>query len=162
MGYKIHPLTRAEAKQILSWRYAKPYDYYNPPEIDDPDGLVAQFVDPINEFHAVRDQSNRFVGFCSFGLDGQVPGGNYAAGPLDLGLGMKPENTSQGFGRGFFKAIIAFAISSYQPPSLRLSVARFNQRAIRVYESCGFKTTAEFLEIPTRVPHIVMEYSQGS
>ncbi len=162
MRYQIQPLTAAEARQILSWRYKPPYDYYNPPVQDDLEGIVSQFLDPENGFHGVRDEAHRFVGFCSFGADGQVPGWQYPEGPLDLGLGMKPENTNQGNGRRFFDAIISFGVNHFQPPSLRLTVARFNRRAIRVYESAGFKVTAEFLEIPSTQPHLVMERRQVS
>lgn len=157
MSYQIYPLTEAEARQILNWRYAAPYDYYDPPVPDNVDAIVRQFLDPENGFHGVRDQAHRFTGFCSYGADGQVPGWHYSEGPLDLGLGMKPDNTNQGRGRGFFEAIINYGSRVFEPPSLRLTVARFNRRAIKVYESAGFKVTAEFLEIPSTEPHLVME-----
>ena len=156
--YFIRPLTRPEAGQILSWRYDAPYDFYNPPETNSTELVLDRFVNPENAFHSIRDELNRFVGFCSFGLDGRVFGGTYPEGPLDLGLGMKPEETSRGRGRVFFQSIVDFALGHYQPPSLRLSVAQFNARAIRVYESLGFVTTAEFLEIPGRTPYLIMEY----
>jgi RimJ/RimL family protein N-acetyltransferase len=158
-GFYIRPLTRPEARQILSWRYDAPYDFYNPPVTSAPDIVLDRFVSPENAFHSIRDELNRFVGFCSFGLDGRVLGGIYPEGPLDLGLGMRPEETSRGKGRAFFQAIVDFAWGTYQPNSLRLSVAQFNERAIRVYESLGFEHTAEFLEVPSQTPYLIMEFN---
>ncbi len=40
------------------------------------------------------------VGFCSFGVDGRVPGGDYPDGPLDVGMGMRPDLTAAAWGRG--------------------------------------------------------------
>ena len=155
--YTITPLTRPEARQILTWRYDAPYDFYDPPIASDIESMVDQFVNPKNDFHGIRDLQNRFVGFCSFGKDGQVLGGKYADGPLDLGLGMKPEETSRGRGIGFFCAIVQFAVDYYDPSCLRLSVATFNERAISVYRKSGFEKTAEFTEVPTATPYMIME-----
>lgn len=156
-SYVIRPITRPEAKQILSWRYDAPYDFYDPPEPEDIESLLDKFMLPENCFHGVRDDTNRFVGFCSFGLDGQVLGGDYDDGPLDLGLGMKPQETNLGRGRLFFRSIVDFAIQHYGANALRLSVAKFNDRAIRVYQSLGFKTTGEFFEVASDTPYLIME-----
>ncbi|MFN3235920.1 MAG: GNAT family N-acetyltransferase [Pseudomonadales bacterium] len=159
MPFQIEPITAAEARQILKWRYEPPFDFYNPPEAMNVAPLVAQFLDPDNGFFSVRDENYRFIGFCSFGADGQVAGGTYEPGPLDIGLGMKPDVTSQGKGQTFVAAILAFAQRHFKPTRLRLSVAKFNARAIRVYQKAGFVETREFLEIPSGKPHLVMEYS---
>jgi RimJ/RimL family protein N-acetyltransferase len=156
--FQIEPITAAEARQILQWRYESPYDFYNPPDTVDSAPVIAQFLDPANGFFSVRDEKHRFIGFCSFGADGQVAGGTYEVGPLDIGLGMKPEVTSQGRGQTFFAAIMAFAQTHFDPPGLRLSVAKFNARAIRVYQRAGFVVAREFREIPSGRPHLVMEY----
>lgn len=156
-SFSIHPITRAEAKQILSWRYDAPYDFYNPPEPDDPNPYVEKFLAPERAFHSVRGEQNRFVGFCSFGEDGQVLGGSYPDGPLDIGLGMKPTETSRGYGRAFFQTIVDFAQQQFKANSLRLSVASFNHRAIKVYRYLGFETTSEFVEIPGDTPYLIME-----
>ncbi|MED4585234.1 GNAT family protein [Brevibacillus choshinensis] len=62
----------------------------------------------------------------------------------DIGLGMKPELTGQGFGQAFLKWGIDFALQHYSPSQLRLSVAAFNQRAIRQYSKVGFREVGSF------------------
>lgn len=156
-GYRIQPLTRIEARQVLEWRYPPPFDYYDPPHFLNPEPLVDQFVDPVNGFFSVRDGLHRFVGFCSFGLDGQVLGGHYDGDALDIGLGMKPEFTGNGTGGDFFLAIMGYAVSELGASTLRLTVADFNDRAIRVYAKAGFKKVGQFLDQLNALPHTIME-----
>ena len=52
---------------------------------------------------------------CSFGIDAQVPGGDYSAQALDVGLGLRPDHTGQGLGVTFLGAILAFAQERYSP-----------------------------------------------
>ncbi|WP_183192936.1 GNAT family N-acetyltransferase [Brevibacillus nitrificans] len=42
-----------------------------------------------------------------------------------------------------------FAIKHYAPRQLRLSVAAFNKRAIRLYEKMGFQEVGSFLSKET-------------
>ena len=96
------------------------------------------------------------VGFCSFGADGQVPGGDYSNEGLDIGLGMRPELTGQGNGAVFFGAILDYALSTFRPEFLRLTVAKFNLRALKLYESFGFKVKDEFSAQPSGVPYRIL------
>ena len=63
---------------------------------------------------------------------------------LDVGLGMRPDLTGRGLGEEFVHAGLRFARETYSPPAFRLTVATFNQRAIRVYERAGFETVETF------------------
>ena len=155
-AYRIQPLTREEARQILDWRYAPPFDYYDPPLLEDTEPLLRAFLEPENGFHGVRDDQNRFIGFCSYGFDGRVLGGHYDGTALDIGLGMKPEMTSHGKGNEFFRAIMAFAYGELGAENLRLTVADFNDRAQRVYARAGFEVVDHFLDALDAVPHTIM------
>jgi len=77
---------------------------------------------------------------------------------LDYGLGLRPDLVGRGLGLDFFRAGLEFARERYRPRLIRLHVAAFNERAIKVYERAGFAreriymhTTAgrewEFLEM---------------
>ena len=107
-------------------------------------------------FHAVTSIDHEFIGFCSFGLDGQVPGGDYALDALDIGLGMKPSLTGAGLGRHFFHAILDYAHGTFAPVRYRLTVATFNARALRLYLQFGFVPTREFLDAHSDVHHTIM------
>lgn len=142
--YRLKPLEEWHARDILNWRYPEPYDFYDPPEDEHGDHYVAQFLNPAYQFHAVLDSQDQLIGFCSFGVDGQVPGGNYKTQALDIGLGMKPEFTGQGHGAAFFSAVLRFAEINLHADRIRLTVARFNQRAMTLYKKFGFIFDGEF------------------
>jgi ribosomal-protein-alanine N-acetyltransferase len=154
-GLSIQSLTEDEASGILSWRYPAPFDYYDPPGAGGEE-LISELLDPLNGFFGIRDAQRGFVGFCSFGRDGQVLGGKYDGHALDIGLGMKPDLISQGNGTAFFHAIVLFATQTLAANSLRLTVADFNTRAIRIYERLGFEVMEQFHEPVYGVSHSIM------
>jgi ribosomal-protein-alanine N-acetyltransferase len=137
-------LQEAHAREILSWRYPPPYDFYNPPEMRATADYVREFINPEYQFHAILDEDSRFIGFCSYGIDGQVPGGDYELEALDIGLGMKPALTGCGLGDLFLAAILNHAIKKFDPTIFRMTVANFNKRALRLYENFGFSKRGGF------------------
>ncbi len=153
--YKVRPLREGDARDILSWRYSSPYQFYDPPQSNSKDLLIAQFLDPALNFHAVVQENLDFIGFCSFGIDGRVPGGNYSESALDIGLGMKPELTGQGRGTAFFQAIMHHC-ESFVPDKRRLTVATFNERAIRLYTRFEFYEVERFRESLSDVEYVIM------
>ncbi len=162
-NYQVKPLEECHARDILKWKYRAPYDFYNPPDDDRAEEYVQLFLKPELHFHAVLDSEDNFIGFCSYGIDGQVPGGNYSDDALDIGLGMKPELTGQGRGAAFFDAVLDYALTTINPERLRLTVANFNRRAITLYEKFGFVADDEFADSHFNVPYtiLVLEPSAG-
>jgi ribosomal-protein-alanine N-acetyltransferase len=69
-----------------------------------------------------------------------------AANIYDIGLGMRPDLTGDGRGLEFLKAGIDFVQSRFTPDKITLSVATFNQRAIKVYRKVGFKDIDTFMQ----------------
>lgn len=143
MQLQIVPIHETQVQQLVCWRYAPPYEVYNLDPNSDEATLV-YFLDPANAYHAILDESGEMVGFCSFGADGQVPGGDYSSAALDIGMGMRPDLTGHGHGATFRDAVIAFALDNYTPPTLRVTIADFNQRAKRVWEKAGFEAVQRF------------------
>ncbi|MEZ4659641.1 MAG: GNAT family N-acetyltransferase [Caldilineaceae bacterium] len=143
MQLSIQPINRNFAIQICNWRYEPPYDIYNwgsPPDEE----TLRYILDPAFAFHAIVDAEGELAGFCSFGKDGQVPGGDYGLDALDIGMGVRPDLTGRRLGAIFATAVTDFAIGQYAPARLRVTIARFNKRAMRVWEKIGFKKVAEF------------------
>lgn len=139
----FHLMTMTEAKQV--------YDFEDGPE------TFQELLD--GTYYVVRGNHGQLTGFFCFGLNAQVPEGrklNLYNGEtvLDIGLGMKPDLTGKGRGLSFLKTVIEFAKQQFEPNSLRLSVATFNSRAIKVYTRAGFNETAAFVNNGT--PFIVM------
>jgi len=132
-------ITKSHAIEILNWRYPSPYDLYNQ-EVDS-EG-IEEFL--TQSYKVVVDQEGHLIGFYCTGKSAQVPKGHefnvYQKDCLDIGLGMKPELTGRGFGRAF----LAFILKELKTDSLRLTVAKFNKRAIKLYEAFGFEQADAF------------------
>jgi ribosomal-protein-alanine N-acetyltransferase len=141
--FTFHSMDEASAREILVWRYEPPYDVYNA-DTDKAEEFVQALLDPAYAYHAITDECGELVGYCCFGTDARVPGGDYGADALDIGLGMRPDLTGQGRGGDFFAAIVDFARRAFAPRALRVTVAAFNRRAIRVYERAGFEHKQAF------------------
>jgi RimJ/RimL family protein N-acetyltransferase len=141
--FAFQPMDEVSARAIHTWRHESPYDIYNAnPEAAD--AFAEALLDPRFAYYAITSPRDDLVGYCCFGLDARVPGGNYVADALDVGLGMRPDLTGQGRGPGFFAAILDFARQTFAPRAFRLTVATFNQRALKVYERAGFRVVQAF------------------
>ena len=136
------PTNEASAREFLIWKYEPPYEVYNyAPENFERD--LAYHLDPANNLHSIY-RDNKLVGYCSYGRDAQVPGGDYSEEALDIGMMIKPELTGQGQGSNYANAVIQNGISKYQPKKLRVTILGTNLRAIRVWEKNGFQTVQSF------------------
>lgn len=158
MKLLIRPITQADPAQIVGWRYAPPYDVYNFDNAADAE-TIAELLDPALAVHVMQDESGHVVGFCSFGADGQVPGGDYTEEALDIGMGVAPEYTGRGLGRTFAAAVIDFALAHYAPRRLRVTIAAFNERAQRVWLALGFQPVARFGSASSGLPFVVLTRS---
>ncbi|UPM53593.1 GNAT family N-acetyltransferase [Gottfriedia acidiceleris] len=143
MELYISNMTESYAKEILNWNYAHPYDFYN-------NELSQEGLNELvnNQYLAVIDQNDNLIGFYCIGQSAQVPKGNefgvYEKRMADIGLGVRPDLTGKGFGSEFFKFILGEIQEVTNLSTLRLTVAKFNKRAIRLYENFGFKVEYEF------------------
>jgi RimJ/RimL family protein N-acetyltransferase len=152
----IQPLQEHHVADILSWRYPPPFDFYDPPSDPDVAEYTKEFLRPELMFHAILNSEDRLSGFCSYGEDGQVPGGNYTAEALDIGLGMRPSLTGKGRGGEFLDVILAFAVEAFEPELFRLTVAAFNERSTRLYLRFGFREDSRFTDTRFNVPYLVL------
>lgn len=140
MKLQFAPMERESAEEIVAWRYEAPYSVY-----DGEPGGVEALLERSHHYYAIADHRGEMVGFCCFGVDARVPGGAYAeADALDVGAGMRPDLTGRGFGADFVGAILDFGLKTFSPGALRVTVATFNERAIRVCEQAGFEQVETF------------------
>lgn len=144
MKFTFSLMTESDAWAIMRWQYGPPYELYDAAPEDVPEE-VRELLKPEHAYHAVFDDQAGLVGYCCFGSDAQVPGGDYSEAALDLGLGLRPDLTGQGLGLSFLQAILDFARREFDPPAFRLTVATFNRRAIRLYEQAGFQPSHTFM-----------------
>ena len=147
MDLTIKPITLAEIDMFVRWCYEPPADVYNMLQSggdgDEYDEIVAYFAEPDYHCSAILHE-DEFVGFCTFGLDGRVIGGDYSQPALDIGMGMKPNLTGQKHGDSFIAAIIQYANDTFAPPLLRVTINVTNLRALRVWKKAGFVQQERF------------------
>jgi RimJ/RimL family protein N-acetyltransferase len=149
-AYLFEPMTEAYAREIVAWRYPGQYDIYNTSDADVEED-VRMLMDPRYAYHAVLDGGGFLVGFCCFGADAQVPGGDYAdMGALDVGLGLRPDLAGQGRGLGFLEAILEFAQRELEATRFRATIALFNVRSRRVFAKAGFAEVQRFTSASAR------------
>jgi ribosomal-protein-alanine N-acetyltransferase len=150
----IKPLTPEQVRAFIKWEYAGAYAIYNiSPENEAAE--VAFFLDPENGYFAITDEVGGFLGFCNFGADARVPGGDYRAAAIDIGMGLRPDLTGQGKGALYAAAVFDFAAIQY-PGQQRVTIAEFNQRAQQLCRKFGFVQEARFLRETDGRPFVVL------
>lgn len=157
MELSFKPIDEANIQKFVCWQYEAPYDIYNL-DVNDPldEEDLAYYLDPANAYHGIIDDAGELLAFCSFGIDAQVPGGDYSTEALDIGLGVRPDLTGQGFGSSFVKATIDFAIQKFQPFMLRVTIFDFNRRALKVWQRQGFRRVQIFQSQFSDRPFVIL------
>ncbi len=144
---EILPMTEKFAREIACWRYPGEYAVYNMKEED---------AEELMGYHALTE-GGALLGFFCFGSAARIPlAEGYGEGPLDMGLGLAPSLCGQGRGRGFVQAGLDFARDRLGAKDIRLTVAAFNKRAIRVYEKLGFQVQKRVVHLGTGKDFLVM------
>jgi ribosomal-protein-alanine N-acetyltransferase len=154
-------MTEDDARAVLLWRYPPPFDLYNaaPSELETAIGVM---TDPQFAYHSICNERGDVEAFCCFGEDARVPGGDYASEALDLGLGVRPDLTGRGHGHVYVRAALGIAADILGWTVLRVTVAAFNTRALRVWEKAGFFRTATFQRAADDLAFIVLTRAAGS
>lgn len=142
---KLHSqiMTSPIAKEILEWQYDPPYDFYNcEPNEEGVQELLT------SGYHAVVTEKRDVIGFYCSGASAQVPAGRqagvYDSEAIDVGIGMRPDLTGKGYGSIFFLFVLQMVFQSYPDQIYRLTVACFNERAIKLYQKLGFQIQSQF------------------
>lgn len=155
MNYIFSEMSQKEAENIASnWHYEDKYSFY---DIAADEEDLAEFLNPQvrgDKYFSVKI-SNEEIGFFCFENKKDC---------VDIGLGMKPELTGRGLGFNFLKAGLSYAISKYNPENITLSVATFNERAIKLYKKVGFESTSSFIQDTngSRYEFLRMKYKCGN
>lgn len=130
-------MIKDEAFEISEWRYEPPYSFYDmKADRQDLEEFLTFESSERKFYYSVVDENEELVGFFEF---------EQARGKVEIGLGMRPDLTGKGLGLTFLNAGIEFAKEKFKPDFFSLSVARFNKRAIKVYEKAGFSITRKFI-----------------
>lgn len=139
MEYCFVPMNKNYANEIaFEWKYGGIYSFYD--MTDDEEDLV-EFLNPDKWEHkfAVLDETKDLIGFYSY---------YFLNGVMWIGFGLRPDLTGKGHGTDFVLSGIEFGINrfKYDKCFIMLAVAKFNERAIKVYEKIGFKQVEEYFQ----------------
>ncbi|RLL44906.1 GNAT family N-acetyltransferase [Oceanobacillus piezotolerans] len=147
MLLQVRKMTEKYATEVLCWKYDKPYDFYNQILSS---GAIMELL--TYKYYVVLDDYLKVIGFFCTGKPARVPLGEkfyiYEEDCVDIGIGLKPELTGKGNGKTFLTFILRFLEES-DSRDIRLTVATFNKRAIKLYENVGFKEQIRFYKNDT-------------
>lgn len=127
--------TKCDVEDILKWEYEGIYSFYNNSIDKEKVEWIKSFIDSDNNF-SIYSEHDDLVGNCSF---------YYIEEFFCVGVQMRPDITGKGFGTEFVKSVIDFGKQKYNFSYIDLTVAKFNKRAIKIYERLGFKVVEEFV-----------------
>ncbi|OFW75715.1 MAG: hypothetical protein A2201_00770 [Alicyclobacillus sp. RIFOXYA1_FULL_53_8] len=139
MNFVTHFMDARTATEVAGWSYQPPYDFYN---MDVNEESMAELLN--GSYQVVASTEGQTIGFYCLGESAQVPTGHklgaydYTGSVVDIGIGLRPDLTGQGFGASFFSYVLEDVSTRHPSAALRLTVATFNKRAIRLYEQFGF------------------------
>lgn len=119
------------------WKYEEPYSFYDmTSDLEDYNELVNEALRNGNEYFEATVNGELVGFFCLSKEEDEI----------EIGLGLSPDFCGKGLGREFLNCVIDYINKRYSYGVLSMSVASFNKRAIKVYESCGFKEQTTFLQ----------------
>lgn len=138
MQYKVVPMNRIYAKEIISWRYEGDLAIYN---LDDNEETLTEIL--TKDYYGVIDGKENLIGFFCTGDAAIVPYGKQFnvyddTNFLDIKIGIKPELIGKRKGFPFVKFCLDFLKKNDKVRQFRLTVGDFNKKAISVYHEVGF------------------------
>ncbi|MCL2362617.1 MAG: GNAT family N-acetyltransferase [Defluviitaleaceae bacterium] len=135
----IVPMTKEYARLISLWKYEGKYSFYNQSE-----GNIEGYMDGTH--FSYTNEDGKLIGYFCFGKEARIPTVEediYDDDFLDIGLGLRPDMCGRQIGLAFFNDGLDYAQRVFNTKKFRLSVAVFNERAIKVYIKAGFCVTQE-------------------
>ncbi|MBR5006693.1 MAG: GNAT family N-acetyltransferase [Clostridia bacterium] len=158
-GLVVTEMTESAARAISTWKYGPPYEMY------DFDGDAEELDQVMNGLHFPVYDSVTFddcdpdciagpLGFIAVGPAAKIKcrGADriYRKGTsTDIAIGLKPElcGLGKGYGLRLTGAAVNFAMQEFPDDGVRLSVAKDNLRALKVYQEAGFVRKGRFKKL---------------
>jgi len=134
MKFIFAPMNQTYANDIAKWHYDDIYSFYDMAADEDDLRILIDTKNWRDIIRAVLNENDELVGWASFYTENDE---------FWLSLGLRPDLTGQGLGEEFVSECVNYVISQYKliKHTIKLAVALFNQRAIKVYQRAGFTET---------------------
>jgi len=119
---------------VSNWHYDDVYSFYDMSADEDDLRIFMDTKNWQNITKAVLNENDELVGWASFYTKNDE---------FWLSLGLRPDLSGRGLGEEFVTQCVEYAVSQYKliRPTIKLAVALFKQRAIKVYQRAGFIQT---------------------
>ncbi len=128
----IKKMEQSEALEIADrWKYDGEYAFYNMTADPEDYEEIVTAEERGDRYFSVFD-GDELTGFFCVEQEGA---------DVEIGLGLRPDLTGRGRGKVFLEEILRFVWENYSFEKIKLDVASFNQRAVKVYERAGFVKT---------------------
>lgn len=132
MNLKPVKFTEELAKEITTWTYKGDYDIYNLPSWDE---VVKKQIslckkEKRENFIGYLNSENNLIGFVNLLDEGES---------VFFGIGVKPEYCGIGIGKQIMRMALDECKKKYPRKPIVLEVRSWNERAVKCYESQGFK-----------------------
>lgn len=139
MTYRL--LTELDKREICGWHYEGDYAIYDLPSYEELAAAHTGFCDP----RRAQDYLGFFDGEALVGYIHLMDRG----AQVFLGIGVKPEACGKGWGSRILEEACALAEARFPGKPLCLEVRAWNTRAIRCYQSRGFRPVGAPYEMTT-------------
>ena len=158
--FTLQPMTETYAREVAVWQYTGDLGRYNVTR-EDVDEEIKTMLNPEFAYFVAFDDEQRISGYCCFGKDAQVPGGDYSVEAVDIGLALRPDLLGQGLGTALLKAAIARIDGLGNGVPLRATIATGNTRSCRLFEKAGFQQRQVFQATDTGDEEFVVVVRQS-
>jgi ribosomal-protein-alanine N-acetyltransferase len=154
MKYIFAPMNEKHANEVTGWHYDGAYSFYDMAADQDDLRMLMDAKNWPDMIRAALNDNDELVGWAAFYTEN---------GEFWLSLGMRPDLTGRGLGQGFVSACVEYAVLGYElaKHSIKLHVALFNRRAIKVYQRAGLVQTSRTLRTTHAGPLDFIEMEKG-
>jgi ribosomal-protein-alanine N-acetyltransferase len=134
MKYVFTSMDEKHANVVSKWHYDGVYSFYDMAADEDDLRILMDASNWRDTIKAVLNEDDELVGWAAFYTENNE---------FWLSLGLRPDLTGRGLGTEFVSECVNYAIShdKLTRGTIKLAVALFNQRAVKVYQRAGFVET---------------------
>jgi ribosomal-protein-alanine N-acetyltransferase len=138
MKYAFAPMKEEYANDIANWHYDDIYSFYDMSADEDDLKILMDTRNWRDIIKAVLNENDELAGWAAFYTENDE---------FWLSLGLRPDLTGKGLGEEFVLQCAEYAASHYEltKRAIKLHVALFNQRAIKIYQRVGFIETDKII-----------------
>ena len=127
----ITSMNLSAVKAICSWEYHEPYDVYNYMSFDEAVRNNSPLLkEESKDNYLCFWENNTLTAYINIYLNDSN---------VFIGIGLAPNYCGKGLGKAYLKQGIETAKKRHPDREIWVQVRSWNKRAIKCYESCGFK-----------------------